>query len=737
MRKFLTFLLGLIALVVVGLVIAPGFLPMDLYRGQIARLAEQATGRTVRIDGDVRLSLLPRFEINVHDVTIGNAPGGKAPYFAKMDELGLGLDLMALLERTLSVNRLDLVAPVINLEEGAKGHGNWEFTPHTEEQKPESGADALPFTLSDIRFDNVRLSNGTVRYRSAEGDVSTYTGLNGTLVLHGLDSPLQINGSFALGEQPVDIDAKLDLPRALLEGGESPVRMVLSSALFTGDFTGKTVRVTGKPVTTIGDLTLDIPSVRRLAAALGSPIEGQAGFGRLTISGKAEANSIRIAFRQARLTFDGMKGRGDLLLRLQGARPKLLATLSVDTFNANSFMTEPTKAAAAPGQAAPSRQNQTQNQAKSTGWSTTPLDFSALGSLDADLTLSAGGIRFQDLRVGKSNLALTLVNGLLTAKLTDMSLYEGSGTGTLTINARKPAARIASTFTLTDIDTYAFLKDAMGFDRIEGVGTIRYDLTARGKSQRDFIRTLTGTAALDVRDGAWRGVNLAELARTASAFLGKNKTASETDNAPAPQDGEAANTPSQPEEPDATDASKKTDFAEMTATFTLRNGVITNDDLTLLNPFLRMTGKGQIHLVKRVINYRIQSKLVGSIKGQGGQADLSGLVIPIKVDGPLDQPRYQLDVARLLAGNLVPGAETENPVESLLGGVLNRALGKDDDQQDGQTNGTATDQQTASPDQSQNQTEPAAPTPQDLLRNLFDALANPDDGDEADPPPNP
>src|SRR3546814_17740817 len=91
------------------------------------------------------------------------------------------------------------------------------------------------------------------------------------------------------------------------------------------------------------------------------------------------------------------------------------------------------------------------------------------------------------------------------------------------------------------------------------------------------------------------------------------------------------------------DEAATTDFAELSGTFTIDKGIVTNKDLSLVAPLVRMTGEGQIPLPPRTVDYVVKPKLVGSIEGQDGASDLAGVTVPIKVSGPWSDLSSQPD----------------------------------------------------------------------------------------------
>ena len=80
------------------------------------------------------------------------------------------------------------------------------------------------------------------------------------------------------------------------------------------------------------------------------------------------------------------------------------------------------------------------------------------------------------------------------------------------------------------------------------------------------------------------------------------------------------------------------------------NGTLTNQDLALKSPLLRIQGSGSVTLPTETIDYLIRASVVESLEGQGGQglADLRGVTIPVRVSGTFSQPSYQPDVEAVL-----------------------------------------------------------------------------------------
>ncbi|HVM79625.1 MAG TPA: AsmA-like C-terminal region-containing protein, partial [Stellaceae bacterium] len=88
---------------------------------------------------------------------------------------------------------------------------------------------------------------------------------------------------------------------------------------------------------------------------------------------------------------------------------------------------------------------------------------------------------------------------------------------------------------------------------------------------------------------------------------------------------------------------EKTDFAELSGSYKITNGVIDNRDMKMLAPLVRLSGSGTVPMPPQTIDYTVAAKLVASTEGQGGQDALAGLDIPVKITGPWSDPKYDVD----------------------------------------------------------------------------------------------
>jgi AsmA protein len=642
-RILLWVIVGFVALIAVILAL-PFFVPTSVYKEQIIEQTRLATGRELVIDGDLSISIFPALGVEVEKVRFANVPGAAEADMATMESLVVGAELWPLLSGALRVTEIKLVNPVINLEIDKQGRGNWLFEPQSKapEATPAEGApaDKVPPTSTssaDFSFRDVILSGGIVTYRDQrDGTAQRVEAINANVKLPSLDQPMEFDGGLTWNNEAIVIAATLANPRALSTGGKSALKAKVEGEVLNATFDGE---VDAASSAVSGNVDFSTNSARRLAAWAGVALPKGKGFGAMKLAGVLEADAGRVAFKEAKLALDGMNGSGNLALETARARPYVKGDFTLDRLDLNPYLGGGGGGGGAGG-AMPK-------------WSDATIDFSALNLVDADFDFAVNALSAGGLKIGRSALGLKLAAGKLKASLKQLALYGGNGTGVIALDGSQGTPQFALDLTFSGVQAEPFLRDLAGFTRLEGTGSIVAKVTGSGRSQRAWMNSLGGSMRISFVDGAIKGVNLAEVARTIQSAL----TGS------------------------AVGGAAKTDFAELSGSFAIRRGVAANKDLKLLNPFVRLNGAGIIDVGAQTLDYRIEPKAVASIKGQGGRGDLAGIGIPFRIKGPWSNPSYTPDLSGVLPGALDSILKEENPLDRLkegggLGDLLSGGRGK-------------------------------------------------------------
>lgn len=670
MSRLVAVLVGLVLVLIAVVIVVPMLIPMETYKNKVIGVVKEQTGRDLRIDGDIGLSFFPNIGVSIKNVGFSNASWASEPEMASMKEMRAALKLMPLFSGNVEIDSFSLVDPVIHLEVRKDGTPNWQFEGAQKTQASPAGESETAgggSSLGGVSLGDISIGNGSATYRNAQtGANYAAEQVNIDLALPSLDDPFLANGSLVWNGDEIGVDMRADRPRALTEGGETPVALSIAAPKVKASYAGTLKPLDG--LAFAGNVDLDVPSVRDLAAWSGSPLPAGQGFGPLSIKGKASGSGNDYRFSDAEIGFDGMNATGNLAVRTGGARPYIKGDLAVDRIDVNIYLA----AEAAGGGAGDG------SAGGDTGWSTDPIDMSGLKAVDADFVFSTQQILFQKIEIGESALNLKLANGVLTANLGKLNLYEGKGSGALTLNGAGNTPQLKADFRIAGVAAEPLLTDAADFSRLQGTSAIEISVATAGRSQRDMIAALGGSGDVKITNGKIKGINLAQLTRTALSAATSGWQAGGTQD---------------------------TDFSELGGTFTIDKGILRNDDLKLLSPLIRISGAGTVNILDKTLNYRVEPKLAASLEGQGGATDVKGIEVPIIVSGPWSHPRFAPDLKAIIENRENIGNTIKSIKEDGGKGLLKGLMGEPSNE-----NTESTDE--AAPEEAQ-------PTPEETLKKLF------------------
>ena len=376
------------------------------------------------------------------------------------------------------------------------------------------------------------------------------------------------------------------------------------------------------------------------ALSLNGRLAGQAG-ASLTLAGAVDADLKAGRIALTGLALDAAwpraeggpiqlsaKGQASAMLAKQTLDARLSGTVDQSAFDARIGMTQFSPAAytfdvkvdrldldrvMAGGASAP---------AGSAAPGETAIDLTPLRDLNAQGQLAVGELRVAKMQLSKLRTALRAAAGRIELNPVAAELYGGQLGGSVALDARA-TPRLSLRQSLTGVQIGPMLKDALGRDSLEGRGDVNLDVAAQGGTVSALRQTLAGSARAELRDGAVRGVNVAQAIRRAKARLGVGG-------------GEQAGAGSRTE---------KTDFSELSASFRIERGVAHNDDLLAKSPLLRITGNGDIDLGTQRVDYLVKATVVTTLQGQGGPElqSLSGKTVPVRLTGPFDTIVWRID----------------------------------------------------------------------------------------------
>lgn len=450
------------------------------------------------------------------------------------------------------------------------------------------------------------------------------TGLALDIEMQGLEAPLAARGALTWRGEGFSLTGEADTS-SLLAGDAGAVSVSLKGNRVTVGFDG-TAQL---PATVDGAARVKTADLRGLMAWMGQPLADGGGLKAFSASGIFGFKGDTVSFEETRFTLDETSGEANGRVTL-GGKPTVTAQLDLKELVLDPYLgsgvSSGGNAVAQPapsGAAAPAAQ-----QAAGSQWSSAPIDYSGLKAANVDFKVTAQEIRLDKIRIGESALAVAIKNGVLTADLQKLSLYDGSGTGTVRLDGAASTPALSARFDLAGLNAYPLLRDTADFTWIEGKTRINLDVNSAGGSQQQMVQNLKGTAGYVFEDGAIRGINIPQMVRGLSVetLLGWQAN-----------------------------PSAKTDFSSLSASFQIENGLAHFNDLSLIGPLLRMTGQGTTDMPNQRVSWRVEPKIVATLEGQapmprrkGTDKKLAGLGVPVMIEGTWADPRIYPDIAGIL-----------------------------------------------------------------------------------------
>ena len=393
-----------------------------------------------------------------------------------------------------------------------------------------------------------------------------------------------------LGAQPfgsrLTVDAEIANVAALIAGQTSPVTAQIGAPGGAVSFNG----AVGTTPEIAGRMDADISDTPRFLAALGiSGVEVPDGFGRaLSVDGLVNFKEDRASLREGVIVADGtrLEGAVDVVL---AATPQVTANLVAGDLDL-AFLTEGGSSSGG------------------SGWSKDLIDASGLSAFNGTIALRANSVDLGTLRFGSTQVNVTNDRARAVVTINELRGYDGAITGQFVANNRNGLS-VGGDLRATGVQMKSLLTDMADLDRMSGLANMQLNFLGVGQSVDAIMNSLSGDGSVSMAGGQISGIDLDKLIRSGATGPGT------------------------------------TVFDDFRASYTLKNGVLRNNDLVMTLPNVETRGEGKVDLGDQEIDY-----LVTPIALQA--RDDQGLAIPFRIKGPWSSPKFLPDMSAALDLNL-------------------------------------------------------------------------------------
>jgi AsmA protein len=424
------------------------------------------------------------------------------------------------------------------------------------------------------------------------------SGINATLKLPDFAGPGAMSIAAVMNGRKVAVSGHVDRFGDFVAGKAGPATFDVVAGGSKIGFTGTAGM---GPWVANGALDANLGDLATVFGALGQPVPKlPEGLGSKTIAVKGQftygANQV-IRLHKAVVTLDSNQVSGDVTVALAGARPKVTANLAAGALNLASLGGGSGGGAAGSGGGAGS--------SASAGWSKAPIDASAMGAMDADVSLSAASLDLGAVKLGKSAISVALAAGRAVVTLKPVTAYQGAVSGQVTVDGARGLS-VASNLNISNMALQPLLSDYAGYKRLIGTANAKVALAGAGGSMDAIMHSLSGSGSISIGKGEIQGLDLAGMLTSMNMnYMG---------------------------------AGAKTIFDGITASYTVKGGVLSNNDLSLKAPLLTASGAGTVNLGARTLDYTVTPTALQGLAGA------QGVSVPLKISGPWAAPSFGLDM---------------------------------------------------------------------------------------------
>lgn len=657
----------LLAVILAGALYISGF-DANEHKPAIAKAFQAATGRELALDGNIALTFYPWLGLSVDKFSISNAPGFNQQPLLSVAHAEFRMKLLPILHDEYVIDTVKVAGVRANLEIDAAGHNNWTLNTGSTGNKASGTAGGSmkleKLVLGGVDISDTRLSYDD-RHANTHYEISDVGMQIGALTY---DKPLGITAGLKASSRQPKLDAVIKLTGTALydaDNGLYQLDPLQLAATVTGPslpkgssevlLESRLKMDTGKDVLQVPELQLTafgahmngnldvqhmsgtphitgkiaVPqfNARQLLQQLDLPVPVTADptvLQKVAVNADIDGTTGNLALKQVALLLDDTHIKADV-----GLKDTTTFSIDVDAINADRYLAPKTSATAD----------------KSASSENKPLPVDMLRSLELQGTVNIGQLTISGLKLAAIKVPLQASRGVIALKGIAASLYDGSFSGDLGLDAsgNEPLANVNTT--LSKIDLGPLMKDFMNSSQVAGKANIELALTGNGKDSVALKHNLNGSGKLHLDDGVLHGVDIGATLTTIETIIRSKKLVD------LPSGGD-------------------TRFNSFAATLAIKDGVVSSNDLLIRAPGWQVKGNGTLADLRRdAIDFALVASVDPATATVANQKyDIGGHELPIACSGSLSGPRCLPDAKAIFK------ATVGDAVKQKLGDFLKNRL---------------------------------------------------------------
>ena len=641
-----------VVLIAAAVIIIPQFIDVQKYKPVIEQKITQATGRTFTLGDEIELSVFPWVGVKLTDLHFSSGAGYNSKDMVSVEKFEVRLKVMPLLSKQIEVKTFVLDSPKIFLERLKNGNANWQIAGEKQKKKVSKGekeqSKNAVIPIESLSVGNFSITNGQLTYIDHGTDLKKeISDFNLNLKNISLENPIGISFNASIDGKPVSLEGTAG------PIGKNPGKGTVAIDLVLKALEVLEVKLSGNIIDPLVSQTIDFElnvmpfSPKKLFAAMGMDLPVQTKdpkvLNMVSLKTHIKGNPKSVAFT------NGQFGLDDSKLNFSAAakdflKPDLKFDIKLDNIDLDRYLPE-----SQVKEKTSSGSNAVSKKGKPTDTSKKKIDYAPLRKLKLDGKLKIGKLTVSKAVIEDVDIHIVAKKGIITVDPMGLKLYQGSLASKLEVNVKKNNPRTKISINGNGIQAGELIKDVLEQELIEGTLKTKITLSIVGDKPDIIKKTLNGKGEFLFTDGALIGVDLANLVRNIGAKVGLGEEVKEK---------------------------PRTDFASLKIPFTVRKGLVNTNKSSMISPLLRVLVKGNAHLVKETLDFRVEPKFVSTLKGQGDTKKRSGVMVPVLITGSFSSVKIRPDLAGMLKGDVSKNIEelTKGLGSSLSKDVQNESI---------------------------------------------------------------
>jgi AsmA protein len=655
MRKTLKIILYVISVFLVIILVTVLSLPFIVnpndFKPQIERLVKEKIGRTLTIEGDLKLSIFPWLGISTGKISLSNAPGFDNPYFAQIQQSEINVKLLPLFTKQLDVSEIVFKGLSLHLSKNKQGINNWDdFKNLSKNESKKTTSPLAIFAIAGLSIENATITwddlqknqhnkINNLQVKVGKLNFNQKIPLNISLIFVNqqplMTQLLNFSGNltltpsleiFELNEVKIDLVTRSES----IPAGSLTLHLV-TDALFnkpqqylrlsglkikSGDLKVKAelacyFKESTKINLTVGIENFNVVKFLQKMKLKQPKMADENALTHLELDFKLQANTKRVNINELVLKVDESTLKG-LIKVSDFENPSILFDLLIDKVNLDRYL--------------PRKDNHfkkmiTPASAAVIGVSLAPVEI--LKTLNASGKIVIEQLKVNELKMQGITLKLDAEKGIIQSNQVIKKFYKGQYQGgfNLNVNAKKPIFILDEKF--NNVHIAPLLKDIKGESRIKGLVNMNAQLTGYGNTAQIIKSSLKGQLKFLFKEGVISDFNIPQWLNQGKSLLnGANSLEINNNETPI--------------------------FSKISATAYINEGLIQNNNLLGVSSKIKLTGQGYANLITEELNYKINLLRIKQQATKTTPEILSSQPIIINVVGNFNNPHYKINLAAML-----------------------------------------------------------------------------------------